>query len=201
VSESTRTFVALCVPDSLVAHVEQLVRELAPCLPGCRWVAARPFHATLAFLGDVPNRDIDSVCAAVAAAAGSIQPFPLELCGLGAFPNPSRPRVIWAGLTAQDPAPLSHLRAEVVRALERARYSPDHQRFHAHVTLGRFKFPPRGKTDTAALLGRYQSWSGGTFSVTEVITFASTRNATGPVYAPLGVAPLISTQAAGPTRG
>ncbi len=52
---------------------EQLVRlqaELAPEVPGCRWTSALPFHLTLAFLGDVPNRDLSAICQAAASSAG-----------------------------------------------------------------------------------------------------------------------------------
>ena len=33
---------------------------------GCRWTTTLPFHLTLAFLGDVPNRDVDEICQVVA---------------------------------------------------------------------------------------------------------------------------------------
>ena len=52
---------------------------------------------TLAFLGDVAELDLNRVCQAVAAAAAPFPRFDLRLEGVGAFPEPARPRVIWAG--------------------------------------------------------------------------------------------------------
>jgi 2'-5' RNA ligase len=189
-AETTRTFVALAVPEPLGASLVRLQQELRPQIPGCRWVSAAPFHATLAFLGDVHNRDLKEICGAVVAAARSFEPIQLELCGIGAFPHARKPRVIWAGLTAPDLKPLFELRAAVALAVSRAGYAPDDQRFHPHVTLGRMKTEGRSGPDFSELLARHGRWSAGTFSIRELITFASTLSPAGPSYVPLCHAPL-----------
>jgi 2'-5' RNA ligase len=187
--ETTRTFIAIPVPESVGERLARLQAELSPEVPGCRWTAHSPFHITLAFLGDVRNRDLNELCLAVAAAAEPFPQFALEVTGLGAFPSAKKPRVVWAGATAPDLAPLNELRAGVVQAATRAGYRPDDPRFHPHVTLGRFKTPcmqPGGLTETIQRRG----WSAGWFPVTEVVTFASTLGPGGAAYAPLGRARL-----------
>ncbi len=140
--ETTRTFVAIPIPDPLGRQLARWQAALAPDVPGCRWVesAGQPFHITLAFLGDVPSRDLNELCLAVAAAVEPSGRFELTVEGLGAFPGPARPRVVWAGITAVDPEPLLTLREAVVRAATESGYRPDDPRFHPHVTLGRIKF-------------------------------------------------------------
>ena len=71
-------------------------------------------------------------------------------------------------------------------------YRPEDLRFTPHVTLGRIKSDRRGQQplDLTAILEPYQTWSGGTFSVNEVVTFASTLTPDGPAYAQLARAPL-----------
>ena len=105
--ETTRTFIAIPVPESVGERLARLQAELSPEVPGCRWTASSPLHITLAFLGDVRNRDLNDLCLAVAAAAEPFPRFDLEVTGLGAFPSPRKPRVVWAGATAPDLAPLN----------------------------------------------------------------------------------------------
>jgi 2'-5' RNA ligase len=196
--ETTRTFIAIPLPNSIGQKLARLQTDLAPEVSGCRWTASWPFHMTLAFLGDVRNSQLNELCRAVISAVESLGPFDVQIEGVGAFPNPRRPRVIWAGLTAPDPRPLSDLRALVVQAATRAGYGPYDQRFHPHVTLGRIKSERAPACDLTQLLEQYCEWSGGSFTVVEVVTFASTLDSRGASYAPLCRAPLRAKKINGP---
>jgi 2'-5' RNA ligase len=147
-------------------------------------------HITLAFLGDVRNRDLNELCRAVAAAAEPCARFELEVRGLGAFPSPRKPRVVWAGATASDLAGLHELRTAVVQAATAVGYRSDDPRFHPHLTLGRIKSDRGAGCDLTELVGRHQDWSAGSFPVVEVVTFASTLGPGGAAYAALGRARL-----------
>jgi 2'-5' RNA ligase len=188
--KTTRTFIALEIPQALSDRLSRLQTMLAERTEGVRWTANLPFHVTLAFLGDVADTDLKSVCTAVAAAVSPFAPFEVQLRGVGAFPTPERPRVIWAGLDA--PVTLHDLQKTIVKAVSRAGYRPDDQRFTPHTTLGRIKADRRKPppTGVAAALVPYQTWSGGAFTVTEAVTFASTLTPDGPEYAPLSRATL-----------
>lgn len=188
--ETTRTFIAIPIPDPVGAQLARWQQALAPEVPGCRWVESRPMHVTLAFLGDVPNRDLNELCLAVATAAEPFGRFELKVAGVGVFPGPGRPRVVWAGITADDLDPLMTLREAVVRAATTAGYRPDDLRFHPHVTLGRIKAGRGQPCDLTALVRREQARSAGTFRVDEVVTYSSTLDPQGPTYAPLNRARL-----------
>ena len=189
-AQRTRTFDAVAVAE---AHGEKLARlpeRLAPEVPGVRWVSARPFHLTLAFLGDVDDTELNAVCRTVAEAAAGFAPFELRLEGLGVFPNPMRPRTLWVGLTGPGLDTLAALQTKIARAVADAGYPPDDTKFHPHVTLGRLK-PGRGSApDVGPLLKHYRGWSAGSFRVAEAATHASTLTSDGPLYVPLGTAPL-----------
>jgi 2'-5' RNA ligase len=184
--QTTRTFVAIAVPDPFGGELARLQRELAPLVAGCRWAAAHPFHATLAFLGAVKDKDLSEVCKTVAETAAAFDAFEVELRGVGAFPTVSRPRVIWAGMTAREPERLLTLQQSIVRAIARTGYRADDQRFHPHVTVGRLNRDRGVRRDLAAVLDCFGAWSGGSFTVTEVTTFASALSPGGPSYTPLG---------------
>ncbi len=191
-AKTTRTFIALPVPAPLGEKLTRLQGLLAPKVPTARWTSTLPFHMTLAFLGDVQDNDLNTICKAVAEACLPFSSCELRLESVGAFPNPARPRVLWAGLTAADLAPLFDLQKAIVKKVTAAGYRPDDQRFTPHVTLGRIRPERRGQAplDLTTILQPYLTWSAGTFRCGEVVTFASTLTPAGPAYAQLARAPL-----------
>jgi 2'-5' RNA ligase len=190
--KTTRTFIALPIPPPLGEKLKRLQTLLAPMVPAARWTSTLPFHLTLAFLGDVHESDLNAVCRAVEDASIPFPPFELHLDGVGAFPNPARPRVLWAGLTGKDLSTLNDLQRSIVKAAASTGYRPDDARFTPHTTLGRIKSDRRSPppSDLTPVLEPYHSWSGGTFTAREVVTFASSLAPDGPVYTPLSRAPL-----------
>ena len=87
-SEITRTFFAIEIPEPLGRPLSRLQATLAPELPGCRWASEdTPFHMTLAFLGDVRNRDLNHLQELVASSVGQFEPCDLHFEGVGAFPS------------------------------------------------------------------------------------------------------------------
>jgi RNA 2',3'-cyclic 3'-phosphodiesterase len=190
-SETTRTFFAIEIPGPLGRELNRLQDTLAPELTKCRWTTGdTPFHTTLAFLGDVRNRDLSGLHQLVASSVRKFEPCALHFEGLGAFPSSSRPRVLWAGLSARKAALFAEIRSAVAGAAAKAGYPCTDDRFHAHVTLGRFKPDRRGACDATAVVERYRSWSCGDFTALEVIGFASRHSGAGPTYEALSRARL-----------
>src|SRR4051812_527851 len=111
--DTTRTFVAIVIPEVLGRKLARLQETLAPTVTGIRWAAPEPFHLTLAFLGDVRNADLSAVCRSVADASAGFEPLDLRIEGLGAFPDAVRPRVVWAGLTGAGLEALAALQKNV----------------------------------------------------------------------------------------
>jgi RNA 2',3'-cyclic 3'-phosphodiesterase len=188
--ETTRTFFAIEVPEQLRRELERLQTGLAPDIPGCRWASSGSFHMTLAFLGEVRNGDLTRLEERVASRALQFEPIDLCFEGLGAFPSPRRPSVLWAGLIARTPALLSDIRKSVVAAASESGYPCEDERFSPHVTLGRFKPGRRGTLDLTAIMERYRTWSCGNFTASEVVGFASRLGQAGPTYEALSRAPL-----------
>jgi RNA 2',3'-cyclic 3'-phosphodiesterase len=190
--ETTRTFIAVAIPAPLGEKLTRLQTRLAPEIPGVRWNSTLPFHVTLVFLGDVRNADLNQVCAVVSEAASPFPPFEVCVEGVGAFPNPARPRVIWAGLKSPEPSPIVRIQETIARNLSRIGYRSDKDRFTPHATLGRIKLDRRSSPapDLTKILSAYETWEAGAFTVRELTTFSSTLTHQGPVYAPLAQARL-----------
>jgi RNA 2',3'-cyclic 3'-phosphodiesterase len=196
--KTTRTFIALAIPEPLGERLMRLQAQLAAEVASVRWTATLPFHVTLAFLGDVLDTDLNAVCNAVARAAAPFAPFEGQLRGIGAFPTLARPRVIWAGI--EGPRALHDLRQAIVKALTAVGYRPDDDRFAPHTTLGRIKADRRAPqaVGIAKTLEPHRDWSGGSFTVNTVVTLASTLTPEGPAYTPLARAPLTGKTAVTP---
>lgn len=105
---------------------------------------AVPAHLTLRFLGDVAPGQNVAVTTALGEVARTCPPFLLRLEGVGAFPDPARPRVVWVGVT-EGRIELVDLARRVRAALDPI-FGPDREEFVPHLTLFRVRSP----TDRAA---------------------------------------------------
>jgi 2'-5' RNA ligase len=91
-------------------------------------------HLTLAFLGDTPVEVLPALKEILDDIAGHTPPFSSELSGLGAFPNPWEPRVVWVGIdlgSAEAARVSDALRAR----LKQEKLSFDTKPFRPHITL------------------------------------------------------------------
>lgn len=187
--KSTRTFIALPVPEPVGRKLAALQEKLARQISGVRWVEPAGFHVTLNFLGNVVDTDLHLVCKAAADVVSAAEAFEASLEEVGAFPDPSRPRVIWAGINAGGEA-LTRLHHELAAALAALGYRSDEPRFHPHATIGRIKTDGKPATDLTSIVASNRTWSGGSFPARELIVYASNFGPDGPAYTPLGRARL-----------
>jgi 2'-5' RNA ligase len=185
---STRTFIAVSLPDHVRDRAIALVRQLQPAAGDVKWTARENLHWTLQFLGDVDDTDLPEVCDAVAAAAANVAAFDIEVRGAGAFPSGSRPRTLWLG-AGQGSEKMVALQAAIERPLRKLGFRGEGRRFVPHVTLGRIRHgrPPRELTTQLDALATFDA---GTMAVDEVTVYASTLTPTGSEYHTLSHAPL-----------
>lgn len=190
---TSRTFIGIPVPKARSIKLQRLQTLIAPEVPTVRWTPFEQFHLTLAFLGDVDQRDLTEVCRAVAEVCAPFDPFGLSIMGLGVFPDLAKPRVLWAGLEGDGLKTLFELREAINAAMIAIDYAPD-PKFHAHLTLGRVKLSRDTETDLSPLLRHFQTWNGGLFEVSEVITFGSDLSVEGAAHTAFSTAPLLGTR-------
>jgi 2'-5' RNA ligase len=131
---TVRTFLAVAVAPAVHAALIELKAQLAGSDAGVRWVRDDGLHATVKFLGAVPEASLPAIRTALTDALAGTPPMTARVCGLGVFPTPKRPRVVWVGLDCQ---PLTGVAAAVDGALEPFGFAPERRAFRAHITLGR----------------------------------------------------------------
>ncbi len=127
----TRCFVAVGLPDGVraaLAHAQQELRETHTFAGND--VDPASMHITLAFLGDLSDKEIADTKAALQTVRRA--PFGAKLDGLGAFGHPAR--IVWAGLEENG---MQRLYAQVHDALGPRAF--DERDYSAHITLSRVK--------------------------------------------------------------
>ncbi len=137
-----RCFVACGLPRAVLEAVESYQRRLQPALRPLdlepRWARPASLHLTLRFLGDIDEALVDPLGRALRLAMARVPEFTFRLGGLGCFPDPKRPRVLWLGARAPE---LAKLHGAAQGALEELGFAPDRRPFHPHLTLARFRRP------------------------------------------------------------
>lgn len=187
-----RCFIAIPLDRALAREVSRLPRQLAPALPpdAVRWVRVDQLHLTLKFFGDVPEHRVPALKERLRQACSAGTPLRLALSGLGCFPNPARPRVVWIGVSGDIDA-LRQLQERVATATADFGDQPEEQAFHPHLTIGRLKrrdaatLRRAGEALAAASVGALGQWT-----VSEVLLFSSLLSSQGPTHTVLARAPL-----------
>ncbi|MCK9262789.1 MAG: RNA 2',3'-cyclic phosphodiesterase [Deltaproteobacteria bacterium] len=168
-----RTFAAIDLPEEIKADLAFVIADLSRKNDRVRWVKPAGMHLTLKFLGDIPEQVVVPLSAELGAVARDFAPLSLAVEGLGAFPNPRRPRVVWAGLSG-DLEPLRKLASRVDKACASFGVKPEKRPFQAHITIGRLKIP------TVVDLNKELRKKG--FSATEIVLYQSELLPTGARY-------------------
>lgn len=132
-----RAFIALPLPSEIQREFAVIQRQLAETGAEVKWDGSEKFHITMKFLGDVDSSKPGVIAEAITNSIGGIPPFDLTFSAVGAFPNISRPRVVWIG--TQQNEPIQGLQGHVEQVCDTFGFAKEDRPFHVHVTLGRVK--------------------------------------------------------------
>ena len=186
-----RAFIAVEIAPDTITRIGAVIERLKPLSAAIRWVGAGNFHLTLKFLGNIDESQIEPIGAALFDALRLFPRLAINAKGLGVFPNPRRPRVLWVGLVGNE---IVSLQAKVELALTPLGFAPEEKKFTPHLTIGRWRHGER--TDGTAEqtldqeLGRWSDYEFGVTSVHEVILFQSDLKPAGAIYRRLKVVTL-----------
>ena len=177
-----RCFVAIDIDDDIRRRIGQLQQKLQKSLSlpesDIKWVDPELIHLTLKFIGDVPDRDINELCAIVSDVAAGYNGFSVDVNGLGYFGSP--PRVAWLGV--QSPPELIELQKQLDERLSMTGLVPeDNKAFHGHLTLCRSKNYKVGRK-LQHLLDDYGPIEIGTQTVDTLYVYTSELTKKGPIY-------------------
>ena len=149
-SEPIRSFVAVKITPEAAERIGAAQARLRAAGRDVKWVDAQSFHITLKFLGGVEQERLAEVWRATTEALDGTAAFTMRFRGIGAFPNPGRARVIWAGIV-EGAEELTEMAARVEAACETHGFEREGRPFRAHVTLGRVRRPAANPALEAAM--------------------------------------------------
>jgi 2'-5' RNA ligase len=184
-----RTFVAVEIGEAIRRAAAGLVEQLRTASADVTWVAPHNMHLTVKFLGDVAAERIPQVSATVAEAVADVRAFDLEVRGLGAFPNVSRPRTIWIG-TGTGEAELAMVAERLETSLAKLGFAREGRPFRGHLTVGRVRRPSPALAAVSQILREQGDLEFGRTTIREVVVFSSQLERGGPIYEAMSRAPL-----------
>jgi 2'-5' RNA ligase len=188
-----RSFIAIDLPQKTRENLAAIQDQLRQSQAGVRWVKPGSIHLTLKFLGNILPEQVDAIAAAVAQLVRDEPPITLCAAGLGAFPSPRKPRVIWVGLGGEVDR-LANIQAGLEKALEPLGFAREDRGFRPHLTIGRVKDRRRLQSLIEAMstleLPEFNSFDGN-----EIILYKSDLRPTGAIYTKLHRMPLAAPAA------
>jgi len=190
-SGKKRIFIAVRFSDEVIAALDDLQARLKAAVGSrakVKWVEPKKIHLTLQFLGDVGVEVIEEMAGLLKEAFLDNPPFDVKLFGLGAFPSPKKPRVVFLGIQAGS-GELKAVSDAVHRVTEEFGFRREKRPFRPHVTLGRIR-NPRKSGDISAALEKMGEAGAGSYQNDVVYLVASELRPTGPIYTTLDSFPL-----------
>jgi len=138
--EHVRLFIAIAVPEEIKVQVTNAQDELRQNLGRAvvKWTRPEQFHLTLRFLGNIDAQAVEQLISAVRLVCRSVRPLQLSANGLGFFPNPRSPRVLWVGVQDENEQ-LQSLQETMQQATHSFTDEKAEERFSGHITLARIK--------------------------------------------------------------
>jgi 2'-5' RNA ligase len=174
-----RTFIAIEIDNrEILGSIKKVQSELNI---KAKPISMESIHFTIFFLGEIS----DSMAQKVQDALSSIEfpAFEVSIVGIGAFPKPSFPRVIWVGTDNEGGKKLIELALIVEEKLSRFGFQKD-KPFKPHATIFRVK----NKIDNISNeLKKYAHYKFGVQKISEIKFKKSVLTSEGPIYSDLQV--------------
>lgn len=182
-----RCFIAIELPNTVKSSLVRLQDELKKCGADVRWVNPDNIHLTLKFLGSIKEELVKKILDAMKKVCGNYNSFNLAIKGIGMFPGPKSPRVLWLGI--ENNGTLKALQTDIDGEIAGLGFEREEREFRAHLTLGRFR-SSIGKEKLFDAVDLHKKDSFGTISVSFTSLMRSDLNPDGARHTRISDAPL-----------
>lgn len=186
-----RLFYAIDLSDPVLDELEDLQDRFREHVPGgarIRWTPRENIHLTLKFLGSMEADLVGELGDVMDDLVADLDPFSMTVTGLGAFPHPKNPRILWVGADDESSETLATLHRNLESALEPYDVDRDNHAFKAHITYGRVKSsksPNLNAVESELPAGPF-----GTTQIEDVALYESELSPSGSEYTVLHRSPL-----------
>ena len=176
--DKIRTFISLNAEESLkekLKLIQDAVKKKLKDYP-VKWTDSSKFHLTLRFLRSLEENDVIQLTNNLSDIKPGFNDLKFITTGLGFFPNPEFPNVVFVNLT-EDSNNAEKLTEQIDSLIISFGIKPD-KKFIPHVTLGRFKHEA-GKKLTANLNVPFENFE---LKFQSFFLMKSILKSTGPEY-------------------
>ncbi|MBE9473821.1 MAG: RNA 2',3'-cyclic phosphodiesterase [Chloroflexi bacterium] len=182
-----RAFIAVNLSPEILERIDQVSLDLRARMKDIpvRWVPVENIHLTLKFLGNVSTANLEILKDILGKVVSSHSECDISVGGIGAFPKPHNPRVIWVGM--EVPQELVTLQHNIEIETARLGYSREHRPFSAHLTFGRVSRNASAQ-DVHAIAEVLENYKVGFLGATRLKTvylYRSDLKPDGAVYTPI----------------
>lgn len=178
-AESVRTFIAVNLPDEVRIRIGEFQKTLQENRGPVKWVKPEGVHITLKFLGNVEASRISEISKVLEIILRKYAPFSVTIGGVGCFPHPKRPNVLWIGIH-EGKEILTNMAREIDSALDRLGVPKEARPFSPHVTIARIG--KGGKVQTIVDRMFQKGFAPHSFSVSAVDLMKSQLTPQGALY-------------------
>jgi RNA 2',3'-cyclic 3'-phosphodiesterase len=185
--EKIRAFIAIYPSSEVLLRLREWMKKLRHDLgeDGIRWIKNEQMHLTLQFLGYIPAEQIEEIQNALRQSIFSHHRFTLKAESLGCFPNISRARVLWVGLSGQTNE-LQKLKSGFDKILIPFGYKPEPRKFQPHLTVARFsQLSGAQRAVLKERIEKYANLSAGNFAIEKIELMESRLSPRGASYHPV----------------
>ena len=180
-SDSWRVFCAVELPPEVRAQLQEHIARLRKEVPdaAASWSRVENIHLTLKFFGNVALDRIPAISDAASRAVAELEPFNISVGDTGVFPRPSRPQVLWIGVS--DPSgKLSALHERLEKECASEGFPKEDRAYRPHLTIARLRRPDGARHLADAHL--QMQFKPSKVQVTELILFRSELSPKGSKY-------------------
>jgi 2'-5' RNA ligase len=180
--EPIRSFLAFDIEnDTVLNRLAKAQSQLVQTGADLKLVEPQNIHITVRFLGNITPATAEKIFDEMKKT--QFTPFTVQIKGVGAFPNPSYPRVVWAGITAGADQ-LKSVFSQLEPRLRGLGFTPDHKGFSPHLTIARVR-SGRNKQQLAQFITENTDYEFGTVNAKCLRLKKSDLTPRGPVYSTL----------------
>ena len=181
-TEAIRSFIAFDIDnESILKRITDAQNLLAKTKADLKLVEPKNIHITLRFLGNITPPTVEKIFEEMKKV--QFTPFDVKISGIGAFPNVSYPRVIWAGMT-EGADQLRNIFNQLEPRLQSLGFTPDPKGFSPHLTIVRVK-SGRNKAELAKFIIENANYEFGTVKAECLRLKKSDLTPKGPIYSTL----------------
>lgn len=179
-----RTFIAIPLDDQVHGELAQVQARLKHADAGLKWVDPSNIHLTLKFLGEIDPQRLPHIKESLQKILLSHIPFHIHIHRVGAFPTPSHPRIIWAGIR-EGIKECILLQKDIESSMEVLGFAKEGRDFSPHLTLARVSSSRNRDSLINRLEAEKEFSCGNDLLVKSIILFRSQLTAKGPIYTPI----------------